>query len=76
MRYKYGMATPEETRNVGIGLIVGGLFAAALCIVLIVVGASSHPKNDILIVIASFMLLLPVYLIGYGIVKIVQASSA
>lgn len=70
------MATPEETRNTGIYLILGGLFAAALLIVLIVVGATSHPKNDILIDIGSIGLLLPAYLIGYGIIKIVNSASS
>ena len=70
------MATPESDRNTGIGLIVGGLFAAALCITLIVVGATSDPRNNVLIVIGSILCLLPVYLVGYGIMKIVKAGSS
>jgi hypothetical protein len=69
------VATPEEDRKVGWGLIGGGLFGAALGITLIVVGATSTPHNNILIVIASFFLLLPVYLVGYGIKKIVTAGD-
>jgi hypothetical protein len=70
------MATPEEDRKVGWGLIGGGLFGAALCIVLIVVGATSTPHQNIMIVVASFFLLLPVYLVGYGIKKIFNAAGA
>jgi hypothetical protein len=69
------MATPEEDRKVGWGLIGGGLFGAVLCIVLIVVGATSTPHQMIMIVVASFFLLLPVYLVGYGIKKIAAAST-
>jgi len=70
------MATPEEDRKVGWGLIGGGLFGAVLCIVLIVVGATSSPhQNTILIVIASAFLLLPVYLVGYGVKKIVAPGA-
>jgi hypothetical protein len=74
--YYHGVASPEEERNTGIWLIAGGLFAAALGIVLILVGEYSHPKNLILVVAASFYLLLPVYLIGIGIKKIVAAQSS
>lgn len=70
------MATPQEERNLGIWLIAGGVLAAAVGIVLILVGWNWHPKNLILVVAASFYLLLPVYLIGIGIKKIVAAQSA
>jgi len=68
--------TAETNRNVGIGLIVGGLLLAGLLVVLIVVGWTSTPRNLILVVAASFGQLLAVYLIGYGIKKIAGSGSA
>jgi hypothetical membrane protein len=70
------MAMPEEERKTGIYLILGGLFAAALGIVLILVGWNAEHRNLILVVAASFFLLLPCYLIGIGIKKIIAAQSA
>jgi hypothetical protein len=70
------MATPEGNRKLGWSLIGGGLLGAALSIFLIVVGATSTPRQNILIVVASFFLLLPTYLVGYGIKKIFNAESA
>jgi hypothetical protein len=70
------MATPQEERNTGIWLIGAGLFAAALGIVLILVGWNAEHRNLILVVGASFFLLLPVYLIGIGIKKIVAAQGS
>ena len=40
--------TAETNRNVGIGLLVGGLLLAGLLVVLIVVGWTSTPRNLIL----------------------------
>lgn len=69
------MGTPEETRSLGIWLIVGGLVTAGLVTVMIVIGWYSEPRNLILVVAASFLMLLPVYLIGLGIKKIAGADS-